>query len=168
MVDSTNIWNKFGIDKLGRNKFYKNKKSIKISLMTDINGIPLSIFFMSGNRHDNTTFKNHIDDVINKFPIGNYNVMADKAYSCLKNYNYLDIHKFTHIIPPRKNMKICATYKYDKCVYKKRIKIEHIFSRLKMFRRITLRYDKYIKNFSGFVYLAFSIIGSRIIKKIEI
>ena len=68
LVDSTVIWNKFGIDRLGRNKYYKNKKSIKISLLTDVNGIPLSVFFINGNKHDNTTFTNHVDDMFLNFP----------------------------------------------------------------------------------------------------
>src|SRR3970040_1474459 len=37
-IDSTIIYNKNGINKIGRNKFYKNKKVTKISLMTDSNG----------------------------------------------------------------------------------------------------------------------------------
>ena len=59
-IDSTIIYNKYGINKIGRNKFYKNKNTTKISLMTDINGFPLSIFFMKGNYHDNSVFNKHI------------------------------------------------------------------------------------------------------------
>ena len=36
-IDSTIIYNKNGINKIGRNKFYKNKNTTKISLMTDKN-----------------------------------------------------------------------------------------------------------------------------------
>ena len=44
LIDSTVIFNKSGVTKIGRNKFYKNKRSTKISLMTDVNGFPLSVF----------------------------------------------------------------------------------------------------------------------------
>ena len=92
--------------------------------------------------------------------------MADKGYSSSANYNLLDILNINHIIPPRKNMKIVKTYTFNKNNYKKRIKIEHIFARLKMFKHIDHRYDKYLRNFSGFVFLAFSIIAVNILNKI--
>lgn len=167
IVDSTIIWNKFGIDRLGRNKYYKNKRAMKISLLTDINGIPLSIFYLLGNRHDNICFIDHVDDVIKNLPKCNFKFLCDKGYTCNKNYKYLEKNNFSHIIPPRKNMKIYNSYKYDKKEYKKRIIIEHIFSRLKMFRRINLRYDKLFINYINFVYLALSIIGFKIIKKLK-
>ena len=71
-----------------------------------------------------------------------------------------------HIIPPRKNMKMASTYKYDKNEYIKRIKIENIFARLKMYKRINLRYDKYLRNFSGFIFIALSFISIKIINNL--
>ena len=162
-IDATVINNKFGINKIGRNKFYKNKKATKISLMTDSNGFPLSIFFMKGNHHDTCVFEKHIRDAIVIVP-NKKKIIADKGYSSNKNYNLLNSNNIEHIIPPRKNMKIRDSYKYDKEEYIKRIKVEHIFGRLKMFRRLSFRYDKLLRNFSGFVYLAFSIISINIIK----
>ena len=49
----------------------------------------------------------------------------------------------------------------------KRIKIEHVFGRLKMFRHLLFRYDKLLHNFSGFTFLAMSIIGLNIIKTLK-
>lgn len=164
-IDSTIIYNKYGITKVGRNKFYKNKKTTKISLMTDKYGFPLSVLFMKGNYHDNRVFESHIRDALVIIPNKKLKVIADKAYSSKSNYLFLDKKNIKHIIPPRKNMKTALTYKYDKTEYAERNKIEHIFSRLKMFRRLDHRYDKYIKNYSGFVYFAFSIIANNIINK---
>jgi transposase len=42
---------------------------------------------------------------------------------------------------------------YDKAEYKERIKIEHIFARIKQTRRISERYDKLLRNYSSFVFL---------------
>lgn len=161
-IDSTIVFNKYGINKLGRNKFYKNKKSTKISLMTDSNGFPLSIFFIKGNYHDSSTFGKHIKDALLLMPNKKLTIIADKAYSSNKNYLLLDSYNLGHIIPPRKNMKLFNKYKYDKSKYIKRIKIEHIFGRLKMFRHLLLRFDKYLRNFSGFIYFAISIIAINI------
>lgn len=163
-IDSTNINNKYGVNKIGRNKFYKNKKVTKISLMIDTYGFPLSIFFMKGNYHDNTVFEKHINDSIILMPNNNKTIVADKAYSSYKNYNLLNNKNIKHIIPPRQNMKIYKIYHYDKTEYKKRIKIEHIFGRLKNFRKFNFRYEKYLRNFSAFTYLAFSLIALNILK----
>ena len=163
-IDSTIINNKYGVNKVGRNKFYKNKKSTKISLMTDKNGFPLSILFMKGNYHDNKVFEKHIRDAIVLLPNKNLKIITDKAYSSKKNYLLLKSKNIGHIIPPRRNMKMAKTYTYDKNEYKKRTKIENIFSRLKMNRKFSFRYEKYLRNFVGFVYLAFSFIAINIIK----
>lgn len=164
LIDSTIIYNKFGINKIGRNKFYKNKNTTKISLMTDIYGFPLSVLFMKGNYHDNSVFDKHIRDSLLLLPNKQIKIIADKAYSSKKNYSLLDSKNITHIIPPRRNMKLALNYKYNKDEYIKRIKIEHIFSRLKMYRRLNFRYEKYLRYFSGFVYLALSYISINIIK----
>ncbi len=60
-------------------------------------------------------------------------------------------------------MKLAKSYKYDKNEYKKRIKIEHIFVSLKLFKRIDQRNDKMLKYYKGFVYLAFSCLAINII-----
>jgi transposase len=162
LIDSTIIYNKYGINKIGRNKFYKNKFTTKISLMTDINGFPLSVLFLKGNYHDNTVFIKHIRDANLIIPKIKKTIIADKAYSANKNYELLDNNNIKHIIPPRKNMKIATNYKYNKNEYSKRIKIEQIFSKLKIYKRIYARYDKYICNFNGFVLIALSIIATNI------
>lgn len=165
-IDSTTVYNKYGINKLGRNKFYKNKKTTKISLMTDKEGFPLSIFFMKGNYHDNKTFSLHIKDATILIPNRKITIIADKAYSAKNNYALLEKNNYEHIIPPRRNMKLAATYKYDKNEYRKRIKIEHIFGRLKAYNRINQRYEKKLSSFSAFVFFAFAIIANNIINKL--
>ena len=78
----------------------------------------------------------------------------------------LDEKGITHIIPPRKNMKLAKTYTYDKEDYLKRIRIEHIFGRIKNHKRIRLRSERKLKQFSGFVYLSLTIITINIINRI--
>jgi transposase len=165
-IDSTTVYNKNGINKIGRNKFYKNKKVTKISLMTDKRGFPLSIHFLKGNYHDTKCFPKHIRDAKTITPSIKKTIIADKAYASNKNYNLLSNNNFDHIIPPRKNMKLAKTYKYDSDQYKKRIKIEHIFGRFKLFRRVDQRNDKFLRNYSGFVYLAFTCIAINIMNSI--
>ncbi len=51
IVDTSFIPNKYGRNKIARNKFYKNKRGNNISLITDINGIPLSVVINKGTVH---------------------------------------------------------------------------------------------------------------------
>lgn len=165
-IDSTIIYNKNGTNKIGRNKFYKNKNTTKISLMCDSYGFPLSIFFIKGNYHDNSIFEKHIKDAKLIIPNIQKTIIADKAYAANKNYKLLNDNNFNHIIPPRKNMKLANTYNYDKQKYIKRITIEHIFARLKIYKRIEQRNDKLLRNYAAFTYFAFSCIAVNIFNKI--
>jgi len=45
--------------------------------------------------------------------------------------------------------------KKENDTYKKRIKIEHVFSEIKRIHKFALRYDKYIKNLEGLMYIYF-------------
>ena len=56
------------------------------------------------------------------------------------------------IIRPRKNR--VEDRPYDKDVYKLRNVIERFFHRLKQYRRVATRYDKYASRYLGFVYFA--------------
>jgi hypothetical protein len=47
--DSTFIVNSHGVEKIGRNNQYKWEDGTKISLITDINCIPVSVEFGAGN-----------------------------------------------------------------------------------------------------------------------
>ncbi len=63
------------------------------------------------------------------------------------------------MIPKKKNSN--TNYYFNKQIYKKRIRIENSFSKLKAFRRISNRYDSLIKNYNNFLYLACSLFISR-------
>ncbi len=78
--------NKYNTDNVKRNKYYKNKKVHKISLITDLNGIALHITFNNGNENDITILKeqlnewnNNIDPNI-KLKLENTTFMADTGY----------------------------------------------------------------------------------------
>ena len=64
IIDSTFIINKYGHDHVACNKFFKNKKCNKISLITDISCIPISVLVDSGNVHDLSFVKAHMNDLI--------------------------------------------------------------------------------------------------------
>jgi transposase len=160
LIDSSFIMNKYGRNKIARNKFFKNKNCNKISVLTDVNGIPLSVLVNKGTIHDSKFFIEHFNDV--KFSFKNKckndfcYLLADKAYESKKIRDELTKSGYALMVSPKKNLK--TKYYFDKILYKKRINVEHTFQRLKVFKRIQIRYDMFIENYYGFLYLASSIL----------
>lgn len=155
IIDSTFIPNKFGKNKIARNVFYKSKNGTKISLIIDSNCVPVSVILKQGNIHDVNFIDDHIKDVIYLSKKCNHNekyFLADKGYASKVVRSKLENLGYTVYIPKKKNNKLI--YKFDSIKYKLRLKIEHIFARLKLFRRIMNRYDSLLKNYLSFLYLA--------------
>jgi len=153
IIDSTFIANKYGKNNIARNAFFKNKNCNKVSILTDINGVPLSVLINSGNVHDNSFIYTHINDI--SFLNNNKTLLlADKAYEGKNIRNNLKIHNYSLMVAKKKNAK--SIYKFNKKIYKKRIIIENTFQKLKIFRRIQIRYDSLVNTYFGFVFLAIS------------
>ncbi len=64
-MDTSFIPNKYRRNKIAQNKFYKNKRGNKISLITDINGISLSVVINKGTVHDIKFIYVHLKDFSN-------------------------------------------------------------------------------------------------------
>ncbi len=60
-IDSTFVPNLFGKDVYGRNPQYKSKNGVKISAITDRNGVPISLAIGAGNRHDSLILDKHVN-----------------------------------------------------------------------------------------------------------
>ena len=159
IIDSSFIFNKFGKNKIARNKFCKNKNCNKISYVTDEIGVPLSVIVDKGSIHDISFFNKHINDIYNNNRNNSGNpsfILADKAYESKKYRNILSNYNCKLMIPKKKNM--INSYYFDKQIYKKRIIIENTFQKLKVFRKVPIRYDRLFRNYKGFVLLASSIL----------
>lgn len=153
IIDSTFIMNRFGKNKISRNKFFKNKNCNKISLVTDTKGIPLSVLFDTGNKHDLSFVYGHVND-INNIVTEKFILLADKGYVSKKVKTTLSTMNCDFIFPPKRNMKQVLI---DKILYKKRINVEHSFATLKQYRRIAVRCDSNLKTFISFTYMALSL-----------
>jgi len=87
LTDTTLISNKLGIDNIGYNPQNPKHKVSKISLITDVNGIPLMANIYNGSLYDSKILDNQLDDFINKFPklLNNKNIMlGDAGYDSKK------------------------------------------------------------------------------------
>lgn len=167
-VDSFFIPNKYGVTRIGRNKFYKSKRGTKISIITDNLNVPISLQIEAGNLSD----KSLLIDNLNNFYINTktyhlkdsnkhkQHFLADKGYDfkdirqILKNKGYqllIDFNKRNTKDPS----KIKKFSKKQKILYKKRIHIERLFSHLKYsVKRILIRFDKKIETFRLFVFIS--------------
>ena len=79
-------------------------------------------------------------------------VVADTAYDSDPLRAEILAQGDVAVIRPRRNR--LEERPYDKGVYKLRNVIERFFHRLKQFRRVATRYDKYAVRYLGFVYFA--------------
>jgi len=104
-IDSTFINNKKNFNKnlIGRNKYYRNKKGIKISTIVDVNGIPLSLLIIKGSIHDSKTliptFNNLFLNLNIKKSINyKYHFLADSGYDNKRNKCFIKNHNFIDLI----------------------------------------------------------------------
>ena len=115
--------------------------------------LPLRFILTAGARHD-----------IKPAPglIAGYtyaSVIADAAYDSDAFRAEIVSQGGIAVIRPRKNR--VEPRPYDKELYKVRNVIERFFHRLKQYRRVAMRYDKYAVRYLGFVYFAALIITAK-------
>ena len=165
ITDTTLIPNKLGINDIGYNPQYPKHKTCKISIISDINGIPFNISCSSGNINDSKILNTQLDDFKNNNSdlLNNNNILlGDAGYDSNKLREKLSAIKFGQLITPKnkrntknkiklESIKLLAE---EKNLLKKRIKIEHTNAYLKQYKRIAIRYDKYTTNYINFIYLA--------------
>jgi transposase len=162
-TDTTFIPNKKGKNLIGYNKYYNKKNGTKISLIVDSKGIPFNMKCYKGNINDSNILLNQLknDDIVyvnHLIPYNNY-FLADPAYDTklirkqLKENNYNPL-----IAQNRRNIKdktkIIKFNNNEKKIYNRRLIIERTFNRMKMNRKLCLRYESKIENFIGFIYLS--------------
>ena len=74
-------------------------------------------------------------------------VIGDKGYDADAFVCVIHAAGATAVIPPRRNR--TEQRDYDRHQYKDRNLVERFFSRLKQFRRIATRYEKFARNFTA-------------------
>ena len=108
--------------------------------------LPLRFTLTAGPRHDVTQAPALITGYTCQY------VIADAAYDSDALRETIVAQGAVAVIRPRKNR--VEDRPYDKEIYKRRNVIERFFHRLKQYRRVATRYDKYANRYLGFVYFA--------------
>jgi len=125
----------------------------KLHAAVSDNFLPLRFILTSGARHDVT----QAPALIAGYTCDT--VIADAAYDSDAFRAEIVDQGGVPVIRPRKNR---LEYRpYDEDLYKLRNVIERFFHRLKQYRRVATRYDKYACRYLGFVYFAAIIITAK-------
>ena len=106
------------------NKFFGRKKCCKLSLITDINGIPFNIGIYGGNIHDSTILLDQLksENIVNVNSIDCKGIIGDKYFLADSGYDTIEIKKnisklgMTYLIPQnrRKTKDPCKIKKFTK------------------------------------------------------
>ena len=136
--------------------------STKIHALTDRLCCPLTVLLSPGQAGDNP----HLVPLLEAHHAGDgekFRLLADKAYSHPSTRKQLRARRIPHTIPERADQIARRKAKgpdggrppaFDAGIYKDRNTVERGFGRLKQWRGIATRYDKYATTFLGGVLLA--------------
>jgi len=129
----------------------------KLHLVTDSQGIPITVSISPGQRHESRWF----EQTMNAICIPNrrgpsrrrpHRLGADKAYSIRWIRQWLRRRKIQPIIPTRSDQP--ASSSFDRAAYRARNVIERCIGWLKEARRVATRHEKLARNYLGMIQLA--------------
>jgi len=148
----------------GHNPTDRAKLGTKRCLLTDQNGIPLSIIATGANRHDMKMLRDTLDEIIIKKPSGK----TVRQGLCLdKGFDYPELHsliKKKHYNDHIKTRSDEIKMKKRNPRYKaRRWVVERTHSWLNRFRRILIRWEKKLSHYLSFLSLACALIVVRAI-----
>jgi putative transposase len=165
-IDSCIIANKRGLkdEMIGLSYKHKFKSGTKISVISDDQGMPTSLHLTEANRADIKSVKPCLTKIA--FPQNRIkNLGGDKGYVSKSLKKSLRLRGTNYIYYDKKNTKpINRLNEAGKIILKKRIKVEHTFSWLEQYRRISFRYERQLGTFQSFIYLAMINIIAGLIK----
>ena len=116
--------------------------------VVDALGNPVHFLLSGGNIFDASA----AIDLLSEVNIFGSNILGDKAYGTKSIRTYITEQRASYTIPPKSN--VIEPWFCDFHTYKERHLIECFFNKLKVFRRVATRYDKFAVSFLAFVHLA--------------
>lgn len=114
----------------------------------DSYGYPVYILISEGQRND----INYAIPLLDRIDIEESRILADKGYDSHQLIDYIYDRGGEPIIPSRKGAKY--ERHCDWWHYKERHLVERLFLKLKAYRRIATRYDKFACTYLGFLSIA--------------
>ena len=129
--------------------------STKLHVLTDGQGIPLSITATAGQRNEAPEFENvFANSLINIFRKDKRPdaLAGDKGYSSGKIRRFIAKRGIEDVIPTRSNE--TRNPDFNKSLYKARNIVERAIGWLKEYRRVATRYEKHVENYMAMVNIA--------------
>lgn len=154
-VDCTKIKSINGVDCKGKNSTDRGRNGTHLSVITDLLGVPVGYFLEAAKKKKNTLLDKTFKNKIYKRKKKTY-IYGDKGYSGKDSIEVAKNNGCELIAPNKKNF-VKKLFPETKKI-RKRYVIEAFFSWIKSYKRIILRYDKYIENFKNFLLVAFSMV----------
>ena len=113
-------------------------------------GNPLRFILTAGQERDIKQAEALIEDMERE------RVTADKGYDADAFRKYIAQSGAMAVIPPKSNRK--KQYWYDERIYKERHLVECLFNKVKHFRRVFSRYDKFADSYLSFIQIAATLV----------
>jgi transposase len=125
--------------------------------ITDSAGLPIAVHVASASPHEITLIDDTFDAAhVKELPP---NIIGDKAYDSDRlDKRLLDERGIRMIAPARDERRRTREDGRRLRRYKRRWKVERLFSWLFNFRRLVTRYEWHVSNYQGFLHLACIII----------
>ena len=119
----------------------------KIHALTDARGLPIKVFLTPGQAHDLLG----ADALLTCLRKGDV-LLGDKAYDADWLRQRIEAQGAAPNIPDKSNRK--EKHCFSKTLYKERNRVERFFNKIKHFRRIATRFEKYAENYLAMIKLA--------------
>jgi transposase len=127
--------------------------STKVHIGVDALGNPIRFILTGGQRHDCT----QAEALIAGYEFER--VIADKSYDVDNFLQHISTLGAEAVIPPRANR--IEQRDYDKHLYKERHLVECFINKIKQYRRVFSRFEKYAKRYLGFLSFVGALIWLR-------
>lgn len=141
--------------KTGRNPTDRGKQGVKRSLMTDANGLPLSVVVAGANTHDIKLVADTLDALQTGKTGKNLRLCMDKGYEAEWLESYLKNNGYEPHIQSRKEESEAnknSGFKAHRWV------VERTHSWMNRFRRVLTRWEKKVENYEAMLHFACAII----------
>ena len=141
--------------------------STKVHALSDLTCTPVLALLTAGQAGDNPMLATLVQALGERGHDSDFRLLADKAYSHPSTRTYLRGSKIKHTIPEKSDQIARRKAKgskggrppgFDTATYKQRNTIERSFNRVKQWRGLATRYDKYAVTYLGGVLLAMVIL----------
>jgi transposase len=141
--------------------------STKIHALSDLTCTPVLALLTAGQSGDNPMLATLVQALGERGDDPHFRLLADKAYSHPSTRTFLRGRKIKHTIPEKSDQIARRQAKgskggrppgFDTYTYKQRNTIERSFSRVKQWRGLATRYDKYAVTYLGGVLLGMVIL----------